>query len=220
MNVFQKYHVCGEPMRMSLFVLTALLSFSTGSFAQPSDASVIIHQNTLNAFFDAIGPVNGKAQYNVLGKRGEYEWTLRNARIELRSNQARFIADANIHIGPLSYGSDASGNVEVLYHPESNRISIKILQATFEVYFKIFGKKIHITDIDVAKYYKPEFEFAGPQPIQASVDVALPDGSKKTIFIRPVAQNLVIEQERIVVNSQLAFADHPIPEHREQLEHH
>ena len=202
-------------MRRILFILTALLCCSAASPAQPSDASVVIYENTLNGFLQAVGPVSGKDQYNVLGKRGDYEWTLRNARIELRPNQARFIADANIHIGPLSYGSEASGNVEVLYHPESNRISMKILQASFEVYFKIFGKKIHIADIDVAKYYKPEFEFAGPQPIQASVEVALPNGSKKTIFIKPVAQNLVIEQERIVVNSRLAFADHPLPDESE-----
>jgi hypothetical protein len=204
-------------MRTSLFILTALVCFSTASPAQPSDATVIIYQNTLNGFFNAIGPISGKDRYNILGKHGDYIWTLRNARIELRPDQARFIADADIHIGPLSYGSVASGNVEVLFHPESNRISVKVLQATFEVYIKIFGKKIHITDIDAARYYKPEFEFSGPQPIQASVDVALPDGTKKTIFIKPVAQNLIIEQERIVVSSKLAFADHPMPE---EHEHH
>ena len=203
-------------MLTSLFILTTLLCFQTGSPAQPPDASVIVHQNTLNGFFNAIGPISGKDQYNVLGMHGEYTWTLRNARIELRPNQARFIADADIHVGPLSYGSEASGNVEVLFHPESNRISIKVLHATFEVYIKIFGKKIHITDIDAARFYKPEFEFAGPQPMQASVDVALPDGSKKTIFIKPVAQNLVIEQERIVVTSKLTFADHPILEEKKQ----
>jgi hypothetical protein len=199
-----------------LFILSTLLFFQVGSPGQPPDAIVVIHQNTLNGFFNAIGPISGKERYNILGMHGDYIWTLRNARIELRPNQARFIADAEIHAGPLSYGSEASGNVEVLYHPESNRISIRVLHATFEVYIKIIGKKIHITDIDAARYYKPEFEFAGPQPIQASVDVALPDGNKKTIFIKPVSQNLVIEQERIVVTSKLEFADRPIPEERKQ----
>ena len=199
-------------MLTSLFILTTLFCFPTESPAQPSDATVIIHQNMLNSFFNAIGPISGKDQYNVLGMHGDYTWTLRNARIELRPNQARFIADADIHIGPLSYGSEASGNVEILFHPESNRISIKVLHATFEVYIKIFGKKIHITDIDAARFYKPEFEFSGPQPIQTSVDVTLPYGSKKTIFIKPIAQNLVIEQEQIVVTSKLAFVDHPIHE--------
>jgi hypothetical protein len=204
-------------MLTALFIITTLLYFPAGSPAQPSDATVIIHQNTLNGFFNAMGPISGKDQYNILGKRGDYIWTLRNARIELRPNQARFIADADIHIGPLSYGSEASGNVEVLFHPESNRISVNVLQASFEVYFKIFGKKIHITDIDAARYYKPKFEFSGPQPIQASVDVALPDGNKKTIFIKPISQNLVIEQEQIVVTSKLVFADHPFPD---EQKHH
>jgi hypothetical protein len=71
-------------------------------------------------------------------------------------------------------------------------------------------------DIDAAKFYKPKFEFAGPQPIQADVDVALPDGSKKTIFIKPVNQNLQIEQDQIVVTSNLLFADHPLEEVNKQ----
>jgi hypothetical protein len=204
-------------MKTTLFVCIACLSYSVISVAQLSDASVIIHQNTLNGFFKAIGPMSGKDKYNILGTKGEYIWTLRNARIDLHPNQARFTADADVKVAPFSYGSQASGDVEVLYHPESNRISVKVLHATFEVYFKIFGKKIHIADIDAARFYKPEFEFAGPQPIQASVDVALPDGSKKTIFIKPVDQNLRIEQDQITVTSKLIFADHPI---LEVIDHH
>jgi hypothetical protein len=203
-------------MRIFFLFLIVLSCLVPASYAQPADAAVIINQSTLNGFFGAIGPISGKGQYNVIGMQGQYTWTLRNARIELRPNQAKFIADADIHAGPISYSSGASGNVEVLYHPESNRISVKVLQAIFEVYFKIFGKKIHITDIDAAKFYKPEFEFAGPQPIQASVDVALPDSTKKTIFIKPYGQNLVIEQERIVVASKLRFSDHPIEDQKNQ----
>ena len=199
-------------MKTALFVCISWLCCSMISIAQPSDASVIIHQNTLNGFFNAIGPISGKDDYNVLGSKGTYTWTLRNARIELHPNQARFFSDADVKAGPFAYSAPASGEVEVLYHPESNRISVKVLHAIFEVYIKIFGAKIHITNIDAARFYKPEFEFAGPQPIQASVDVALPDGSKKTIFIKQIAQNLHIEQDQIVVSSMLAFADHPIPE--------
>jgi hypothetical protein len=211
----------GVSMRTSLSLLTAFLCLSFTCTAQqksqPSDADVVVHQSTLNGFLSAIGPISGKDQYNVLGKQGEYTWTLRNARIELHPNKAQFIADADIHIGPFSYSSGAVGGVDVRYHPESNRISVKVMQATFEVYIKIFGKKFHITDIDAARFYKPEFEFAGPQPIQASVEVTLPDGGKKTVFIKPAAQDLSIEQDRIVVSSRLIFADHPIPP---EPEHH
>jgi hypothetical protein len=178
--------------------------------AQPiPDATVVIHQNTLNGFLNAVGPVGGKAPYDIMGMKGEYTWQLEHARIELKPNQAQFIADAHIKVGIFSTGSVARGDVEVKYHPETNRISVKVLRATFEVYINFFGKKIHITDIDASRFYRPEFEFAGPQPIQACVDVDLPDSQKKTIYITPYGQLMHIEQERIVVTSQLKFTDQP-----------
>jgi hypothetical protein len=196
-------------MRTIYFLCLILTCVLPLVYSQPSDASVIIYQSTLNGFLNAIGPISGKDTYDVLGSKGEYTWTLRNARIELHPNQAKFFADADISVAPFSYSSGATGNVEVLYHPETNRISVKVLQASFEIYFKLLGMKIHLADIDAARFYKPEVEFAGPQPIQASIDVALPDKSTKKIFIKPVNQNLVIEQERIVVGSNLVFTDHP-----------
>jgi len=197
-------------MKKIFLVVVALVTLCHWGLAQPSDASVVVRESTLNKFLTAIGPISGKEQFKVLSIKGEYVWTLRNPRIELRPNQARFIADANVRVGPLSYGSVASGDVEVKYHPETNRISMKVLKAEFEVYTKIFGKKIHITNIDAAKFYRPEFEFAGPQPVQPMVDVALPGGAKKTIYIAPVSQDLHLEQNQIVVTSQLVFSDHPI----------
>jgi len=202
-------------MGRSLVVGVALLILCQCGFAQPSDASVVVHQSTLNKFLAAVGPISGKEPYHVLGFKGDYTWTLRNPRIELKPNQALFIADASVKIGPLSYGSVASGDVEVKYHPETNRISMKVLKAEFEVYTKVFGRKFHIANVDAAQFYKPQFEFAGPQPVEPQVDVALPDGSKKTIFIATVDQNLHLKQDQIVVSSQLVFSDHPIRE-----EHH
>jgi len=197
-------------MGRTTLVMVALLVVYRYGIAQPSDASVIVHQSTLNKFLTAVGPISGTEQFKVIGIGGTYTWTLRNARIELKPNQAQFVADASVKVGPLSYGSVAAGDVEVKYHPETNRISMKVLKAEFEVYTKIFGKKIHITNIDAAKFYRPEFEFAGPQPVEPKVDVALPGGAKKTIFIAPVRQNLHLEQDQIVVTSQLVFSDHPI----------
>ncbi|MDE3058803.1 MAG: hypothetical protein KGJ59_12690 [Bacteroidota bacterium] len=68
---------------------------------------------------------------------------------------------------------------------------------------------MHIADVDISRYYRPEFEFAGPQPTQPSVTVNLPNGETKTIFITPVNQNLRLEENRIVVSSDLRFTDHP-----------
>jgi hypothetical protein len=176
---------------------------------QMPDAMVVINQSTLNGFLDAVGPVSGKDKFNILGMKEEYTWTVKNARIEIQQNQAKFVADASVKVGPFSYGSVANGDVEIKYHPESNRISVKVLTASFEVYSKIFGKKIHITDVDVSKFYRPEFEFAGPQPIQPSVLVNLPGNQSKTIYITLANQNLRLEQNRIVVSSNLRFSDQP-----------
>jgi hypothetical protein len=196
-------------MNKFLTLLLLLPAFALPAFGQVPDATVVIHEHTLNSFFAAIGPISGKAPYEILGAHGEYTWTLRNPRIELQPGHARFIADADVRVGIFSYGSAAIGDVDIQYHPESNRISVKVRHAILEIYTKIFGKKIHITDIDVARFYKPEFEFAGPQPIQATVPVTLPDGSSKIIYIQMVRQNLDLEKERIVVTSQLLFSDRP-----------
>lgn len=95
------------------------------------------------------------------------------------------------------------------YFPETNRIKVRVVQAIFEVYTKILGKKIHIANVDAARFYRPEFEFVGPRPVQPSVLVYLPDGSTKTIYIVPVSQNLRLEPRQIVVTSRLVFSDQP-----------
>jgi len=197
-------------MFKKVLIIFCIVFFYRNVFSQAPDAIVIICQSTLNGFLNAVGPISGKDRYNVLGMSGDYTWKLTNARIELTPDKARFVADANVKAGPFSYNSFASGEVEVKYHQETNRISVKVLKAEFEVYTKIFGKKIHITNIDAAMFYKPEFEFAGPQPIQPSVNVKLPDGTSKTIYIMQVSQDLKVKQEQIVVASHLVFSDKPI----------
>ena len=197
-------------MAKNLLITIIVFFMIQKGFAQVPDASVIVHQNTLNGFLTAVGPISGTEEFNVVGVKGNYVWSLRNARIELKQDQARFIAEGNVKIGPISYTSPAIGEVEVKYHPETNRISVKVLKAIIEVYTKILGQKIHITNIDAATFYRPEFEFAGPTPVQPKVEILLPDRSVKTIYIMPVSQNLHLESERIVVSSQLVFSDHPI----------
>jgi len=193
-------------MFKKMLIIFIFFLFYQNVFSQAPDAVVIVRQSTLNGFLNAVGPISGKDRYNVLGIKGDYTWTLTNARIELMPEKARFIADANIKAGSFSYSSVANGDVEVKYHQETNRISVKVMKAEFEVYTKIFGKKIHITNVDAAWFYKPEFEFAGPEPIQPSVNVNLPDSTSKTIYIKPISQNLKLEQEQIVVTSRLVFS--------------
>lgn len=189
-------------------IISLFLLYANG-FGQVPDATVIIHENMLNAFLNAVGPVSGTNTFNLFGVKGNYTWTLSNARIELGHERARFLADANIKAGPISYSAPAAGDVEVKYDPETNRIRIKVLQAVFEVYTKIFGKKIHIANVDAAEFYRPEFEFSGPRPVQRTVDAKMPDGKIKTLYIHQVAQDLRLEERKIIVTSSFVFADHP-----------
>jgi hypothetical protein len=189
-----------------IFVISALMYISNGS-AQTPDATVIVNQNTLNGFLNAIGPVSGSDQFNVGGAKGTYTWSVKDARIELKPDKAVFIADASVKAGPAGYGSVATGDVEITYNQATNRIRIKVLKASFEVYTTVFKKKVHLADIDIAKYYRPEFEFAGPQPTEPSVNVDLPGGAKKIVYISTAGQNMKIEQNQIVVTSNLKFSD-------------
>jgi hypothetical protein len=194
--------------RISTAIVIPLLIFHIASYAQQSDAAVVVYQSTLNGFLAAVGPVSGTDDFNVLGMKGKYRWTVKNPHIEIKPDHAQLIGDADVRVGPIAYGTMVTGDVMVYYNQELNRISVKVLRASFEVYTKIFGKKIHITDVDISKYYRPEFEFAGPQPMQPNVTVNLPNGTTKTIFITPVNQNLRLEENRIVVSSDLQFTDH------------
>ena len=83
------------------------------------------------------------------------------------------------------------------------------VKAEFEIYIRIFGNKVHLASVDAANFHRPEFEFAGPKPIQASVDVKLPDGGVKTIYIQQVSRDLKLEDHQGVVSSRLAFSDRP-----------
>lgn len=194
--------------KISTACVIGLLFFHFTSSAQPSDAAVVVYQSTLNGFLAAVGPVSGTDDFNVLGVKGTYRWTVKNPRIEIKPGSAQLIGDADVKVGPIAYGTVVTGEVAVNYNQQSNRISVKVLKASFEIYTKIFGKKIHITDVDISKYYRPEFEFAGPQPMQPSVTVTLPNNTTKTVFITPVNQNLKLEEGRIVVSSDLQFTDH------------
>lgn len=190
---------------MKKLVLILLCVFSLVSYgAFVENASVTVHQSTLNLFLTAIGPVTGTDNYNVSGLKGKYTWTIENARIEIEKDLARFIGDATINVGGTSYKSTAVGAVEVKYEKETNKIFVKILEAKIDISIKALGKKVKITEIDVAQYYRPEFQFTGPQPIQSSIELKMPDGSIRVVNIS-ADPAMRLEKEMIIVSSQLTF---------------
>jgi len=194
---------------ISLFVILTV-SFAIKAQTPPEpDATVIVRQSTLNGFLAAVGPVSGEADYNVAGAKGKYHWTVTDAKIGIAPGAAKMAANADIKVGAFKYDAPVKGEVSVNYNQEKNLISVKVQKAEFEVYIKLLGKKIHIADVDISKYYKPEFEFAGPQPVQSQVPVTLPDGSVKTIYIKTVDHKMELRQDVIVVSSKVVFSNQP-----------
>ncbi|URA09110.1 hypothetical protein [Thermospira aquatica] len=171
-----------------------------------ADASIILHQSTLNKFLQAVGPVQKTESFSIGSIRGQYRWLVQNPRLILVPGRARFEADVTVSlVSPsLRYSTPAYGEVSVVYDSVSNRINIKVEKVAFEVAFTLMGKRIRIAEIDISRFYQIAFGFPGPKPFEAVVDVAMPDGSKRPIKIetKPV---LAIENERIVVGSELVY---------------
>jgi len=198
--------------KISSISLIVILTLSFNLHAQTApepDATVIVHQNTLNSFMKAVGPISGEKDFSVAGAKGKYHWTVKDAIITIAPGAARLTANAKVKVGPFDYDSGVKGEVAVKYNQEANLISVKVQKAEFEVYTKLLGKKIHIADVDISQFYRPEFEFAGPQPVQSQISVALPDGSTKIVYIKTVDHKMELRTEKIVVTSTVVFGNTP-----------
>ena len=186
-------------MKFITIALTLILFSANAAFAQ--DAQMILHESTFNKFLKAVGQISGGGKFKKAFIKTNYTWKIRNARIDLEPNNATFYADADIKAKGITFTEKVTGSVDVKYNTVTNVISVKVREAKFDI--KIFGVKV--ATIDLAKYYRPKFEFAGPQPLQKSVFIDLPDGTKKKINITTQSQSFKIVKDRIVVVSYLKF---------------
>lgn len=191
-------------MRFIYFLFIFLFGFNF--LFSEADASIVIRENTLNKFLAAIGDIEKSEPFNVSGIKGEFHWLVQNPKLVLTSGKARFQADVTVSLKSpkLSYSTPAYGEVSVIYDNVSNRINVKVEKVAFDVVFTIFGKRIKITEVDISRFYRIAFAFPGPKPFESSVDVTMPDDSKKKIKIeaRPV---LAIEEGKIVVGSEMVY---------------
>ena len=188
----------------SLFVLIILpftASLIMGETAPPRHATVTLHESMINNFFKAIGPVTGKGEKSGI----KYTWVVEDARVNVEPGTAAFEAKVKLDAGIYKTVENAKGKVSIEYVKETNRMRVRVEEAIVKLSIKLLGKHIQIGSIDIAKYYRPTFEFAGPQPIQKEVEVELPDGTKKKIQITTKNENLVLEKDQVSVYSELVF---------------
>lgn len=167
----------------------------------PKHVAVSLHENMLNAFFQSIGKVTGKGEKNNI----KYNWVVVDPVIDIEPGTANFEAKVKLKAGAFETTEKAHGAVSIEYLRETNRIKVQVQEAKVKLYLKLLGKEIPIGTVDISKYYRPAFEFAGPQPIQNEVEIEMPDGTLRKIRISSKDETLVLEKDYVTVYSNLVF---------------
>lgn len=189
-----------------LFFITLSTVFRAQRF---TDFAFILHENTINKVFTAIGEIKGTNEYEVLYIKGHYDWTVINPKINLMPDSSSFTCDAKVNVGPFNYKTQVVGHVKIVYDNAKNQISIKIARAIFELYTMVFGKKVHIKDIHLEEYFKDPFVFEGPKSFATDMEFTMPDSTMKKIYVQPTDCIMKVVKQSIVTSCDVAASDKP-----------
>lgn len=174
-----------------------------------NDFAVVLHEETINKVFTAIGEISGKNDYEVLLIKGTYTWTIVNPRINLKPDSSDFTCDAKVDVGPFNYKTKVVGNVKISYDNKKNEISIRITRAIFELYTMVLGKKLHIKDIHLEEHFKDPFVFEGPRSFATDMTFTLPDSTVKKVYVQPTECMMKVVKQSIVTSCEIAASDKP-----------
>ena len=183
-----------------MVVLTALFIPTNNGKAQ--SVSVVITEQTINEFLKVMGPVTGKGKgvQNI-----KYDWRVTNPTVDFEPGTARFRADVRVKTKIISITDKVNGKVSVEYDAKTNKIRMQVVEAKFPVYVNVFGNKIKLATLDIGKYYKPKFEFNGPEPVQQSVEIDVGGGGKKRIGVEVTGREIATEHDQLRVSVNLTY---------------
>jgi len=175
-----------------------------------NDFAFVLSERAVNKVFIAVGEINGKSEYEVLGViKGHYFWKIMNPKISFKPDSSDFTCDAKVDVGPFSYKSQVLGHVKIGYDGKTNLISIKITDAVFELYTVVLGKKIHIKDIHLEDYFKDPFLFEGPKSFATNMSFTMPDSTMKQIYIQPSDCVMRVVKQAIKTSCDIMAQDKP-----------
>ncbi len=183
-------------LKRALIVISIFTCLAWGA-----DVSVIITEKTVNDFLAAVGPVSGKGE----SKGVKYKWKVKKSSIDFEAGSAAFDATVDLNAGVFKTSDKVHSKVNVTFDAATNKIKMEVEEAIFKIYIKLMGKKIKVGQVDIAKYYKPEFEFNGPQPVQKEVVVQTSKKKTRAIAVSTVGQELVLEKDQVRVSVDLAY---------------
>ncbi len=196
---------------MRLIGIMALLFSMCAGRAQHNlnDFTVVLHEETINKVFQAIGEIKGSNEYKLLLITGHYNWKINNPSISIRPDSSQFHCTAFVQTGPFAYTSPVTGDVKISYVRTTNKIQVTISRAVLELYTVVLGKKIHIKYINLADYFKEPFLFDGPQSAETNFEFTMPDSTVKRIYLKPSDCDMEIRWKEIVSHCEVTVADKP-----------
>jgi hypothetical protein len=190
--------------------LAFILIFTSSVMAQKNDLTIQLHEETLNKMLKAVGDIKGSNPYEVAFVKGTYHWTLINPTIHLSLDSAKFKTDAKVEVGMFKYTDEVVGKVAVSYQAKTNQIAVQVVDAPFEIYTTILGKKFVLKRIQIADYFKTPFLFEGPMSMKSTMEFMMPDSTKKTLIAKPSQCDIKIVPQRILVSTELEFVQAPV----------
>ncbi len=177
----------------------------------PNDMQVVISEEMLNKSFKALGPISGREAYSVLFINDSFSWTLINPQIHLHPGNADFTTDVKVVAGPLTYTTACLGDVSIWYDRQKNLINVKITKCIVEIYTKVLGTKVHLKDIDIADQFTEPFTFEGPTATNTFMDMEMPDGSIRRLYMTATDCDLTVQEKQLVVPCEVNFSLTPPP---------
>ena len=193
-------------MKKLIFLLMVGSLFAQDAKKDGQHVSVSINESMLNNFFQSIGDVSGQGSTKVLGKEVEYNWEVIDPKVVIEPGSATFTANVQIKSGKIKSTPKATSKLDISYVKEENLIKIKTNIIKVDLMLNIFGKNVKLATLDLSKYYKPTFEFPGPTLNQKNIEIEKPDGTKKFLNINTDNHNLILEQGKITVYSDIIFS--------------
>ncbi|MCD6017907.1 MAG: hypothetical protein K0S53_1028 [Bacteroidetes bacterium] len=198
-------------MQFKKLILLFLIHISAGLIGQaPNDFAFVLSERAVNKVFIAIGEINGKSAYEVLGiVDGHYKWKVVNPKISFKPDSSDFTCDVKVEVGPFAYKSQVLGHVKIGYDNKMNQISIKIVDAVFELYTMVLKKKVHIKYIHLEEYFKDPFLFDGPKSFATDMSFTMPDSTVKQIYVQPSDCVMKVMKQVIKTSCDIVAQDKP-----------
>lgn len=187
-------------------MIALLIAFASGVFPVTitgQSVSVVISEKTVNDFLAAVGPVKGQG---TGAQKIKFTWTVTEPRVDFEPGTAGFKAKVKVKTKIITFTDKVNGRLAVDYDASANKIRMQVVEAKFPVYVKILGKKVKLATLDIGKYYKPKFEFNGPEPVQQEVEVDIGGGGTRVVGVTTEGRQIAMEKDQLRVSVELTYA--------------